>query len=97
MLKLQHDIPVDRKYPLFTTNEVRYLYKKEMSLYFKQNLSVFTDNCQHCESLNKSTIKHIELIDENSKKQYANYCNVCLEEKTTGIFLSLILPFNFSI
>ena len=92
-LKFHNDIPVDRKYPLFTRNEVRYLYKKEMSLYFKENLSVFSEYCQFCQSLSEAPTIHFEWIDNNQKPHFANYCSVCLEAKNFNYMSEFDDPF----
>jgi len=93
LLKFQSDIPVDRKYPLFTNNEVRYLYKKEMTRYFKDNLAVFSENCQFCQSLSGTQTIHLEWMDLNKKPHYANYCTVCLEAKNFKYMAEFDCPF----
>ena len=93
LLKFQSDIPVDRKYPLFTNNEVRYLYKKEMTRYFKDNLAVFSENCQFCQSLSGAQTVHLEWMDLNKTPHYANYCTVCLEAKNFKYMAEFDCPF----
>jgi len=93
LLKFQSDIPVDRNYPLFTSNEVRYLYKKEMSLYFKNNLSVFSEHCQFCQSLSGAPTIHFEWMDLNKTPHFANYCEVCLSEKNYKYMAEFDCPF----
>ena len=92
-LKFQSDVPVDRKYPLFTSNEVRYLYQKEMSLYFKNNLSVFSEHCQFCQSLSGAPTIHFEWMDLNKTPHFANYCEVCLKEKNYKYMAEFDCPF----
>ena len=92
-LKFQSDIPVDRKYPIFTTNEVRYLYTKEMSIYFKNNLAVFSEHCQFCQSLSGAQTIHLEWLDLNKTPHYANYCTVCLEAKNFKYMAEFDCPF----
>ena len=93
LLKFQSDIPVDRKYPLFTNNEVRYLYKKEMTSYFKDNLAVFSENCQFCQSLSGAQTIHLEWMDLNKTPHYANYCTVCLKAKNFKYIAEFDCPF----
>lgn len=93
LLKFQSDIPVDRKYPLFTNNEVRYLYKKEMTRYFKDNLTVFSENCQFCQSLSGAQTIHLEWMDLNKTPHYANYCTVCLKAKNFKYMAEFDCPF----
>ena len=81
LLKFQSDLPIDRKYPLFSTNEVRYLYKKEMTRYFKDKLDVFSNECDFCKSLSGALVIHLEWIDFIKTPQSANYCTVCLNAK----------------
>lgn len=93
LLKFQNDIPADRNYPLFTTNEVRYLYKKEMSLYFKNNLSVFSEYCQFCQSLSVAPTIHFEWMDLHKTPHFANYCEVCLSKKNDKYMVEFDCPF----
>lgn len=92
-LKFQSDIPVDRKLPLFTSNEVRYLFKREMSLYFKNNLSVFTEHCQFCKSLSQTSVIHFEWLDENNNPQFRNLCVKCLDKINMDYMMDYFSPF----
>lgn len=91
-LKFQSDIPINRTYPLFTKNEVRYLFKKEMSRYFKNNLSVFTEECQICKSQSEGSTIHIEWFEENTP-HFANYCTECLDSKNINYMAEYDNPF----
>ena len=84
---------IHTNYPIFTKSEVRYLFQKEMSLYFKDTLSVFSECCDFCKSLSGAPIVHIEWMEADSSKHYTNYCTVCLEAKNMDYMMKYDPPF----
>ncbi len=80
-------------YPIFTKSQVHYLYHKEMSLYFKSDISVFTDLCDYCESLSGAPIIHLEWKEPDESVHFINYCKTCFKDKNLKYMMEFDSPF----
>jgi hypothetical protein len=62
----------------FSSNE-SYLYKKELSILFKENTSVFSDSCEIAKCHSIKNINYIEWTDKKVPK-HLTICDNCLFE-----------------
>lgn len=76
---------------LFGEN-TNYLFKKEMSVLFKKNITSFVDYCENKECRSNQHLIYIEWIENNLSKQ-KTICNSCLKEIDFDYFLNNEFPF----
>ena len=76
---------------LFGEN-TNYLFKKEMSVLFKNNITSFVDYCENKECKSNHHLIYIEWIENNLTKQ-TTICNNCLQEINFDYFINNDFPF----
>ena len=62
---------------VFLSSNERYLYKKELTILFKQNPSVFSDSCEIAKCNSKENLSFIEWTDKKIDK-HITICDNCL-------------------
>ncbi len=86
------DFTVSRPYRNLFGEKTRYLFKKELSVLFKDDFSLFADFCEHENCKSNYNLTYIEWIDNNLNK-HRTICKNCLDKINFEYFCKYEAPF----
>ncbi len=86
------DFTVSRPYRNLFGEKTRYLFKKELSVLFKDDFSLFADFCEHENCKSNYKLTYIEWIENNLNK-HRTICKKCLDKIDFEYFCKYEAPF----